>query len=189
MAREFLSLVLLVTGCTDTDTPPIEDAGGCDGKVEIIPDEPALHVAMGTPVEWSSNPPATGMHYGVWAAWDRSYQNLDRGYYVHNAEHGGIVLLYNCPNGCQETVDRLIDTARTMDPDSACEAPLRNRVIVTSDPLLPPGIEVAAVAWDVVYTATCYDPFVKTFAHAHYNRAPEDLCADGIGAGGTFIDP
>ena len=188
MLHRLIPLVLLVTGCADPG-PRVEDVGGCDGKVQIIAEEPGVHVPMGTLIDWSTNPPATGEHYQVWAAWDRSYTDLDRGYWVHNLEHGGIVLLYNCPGGCQETVDKLIDSARTMDLDSACVAPVRNRAIVSSDPLLPADVQVAAVAWDVIYTATCFDPFVKSFAKQHYARGPEDLCTDGIASGGTFIDP
>ena len=44
------------------------------------------------------------MHYPVWRAYDRTYAALDRGYYLHDAEHGAIVLLYNCPDGCPEVV-------------------------------------------------------------------------------------
>jgi len=188
MVRHLLALVLLVTACAQP-TGPIDKVGGCDGEVQRIPEEAGNHVPLGSFIEWSTNPPATGEHFNVWAGWDRNYANLERGYYVHNAEHGGIILLYNCPDGCQLTVDKLIDVVRTMDPDPACDAPVRNRAIITSDPLLPPGIEVAAVAWDTIYTATCFDPFVKTFARQHYARGPEDLCTDGIGTGGVFIDP
>lgn len=188
MLRRLSLPVLLVTGCAQPSDRR-DQVGGCDGEVQIIAEEAANHVPIGSPVEWSTNPPATGEHYNVWAGWDRSYENLERGYYVHNAEHGGIVLLYNCPTGCPETVAKLIDTARTMDVDPVCQAPVRNRAIVTSDPLLPATIQVAAVAWDVIYTATCYDPFVQSFARQHYARGPENLCNDGLGAGGTFIDP
>ena len=37
------------------------------------------------------------MHYPVWGAYDRTYAALDRGYYLHDAERGAIVLLYNWP--------------------------------------------------------------------------------------------
>ena len=114
---------------------------------------------------------------------------LPRGYYVHNLEHGAIVFLYNCPAGCPDVVAQLDDIARAFPSDSTCEAPVRSRVLVTSDPLLPDGVQVAAVAWNVLYTASCFDPYVNQFAARHYNHGPEDLCSDGANFGGTFLDP
>jgi len=62
-------------------------------------------------------------------------------------------------------------------------------VIITSDPLLPPGVQVAAVAWDYAYTASCFDPYVGKFAKDHYAHAPENTCGDGATFGGTPIEP
>lgn len=156
-----------------------------------VPLEAGIHMPVGTQIEWSTNPPVTGMHYPIWAAWDRDYATLERGYYVHNLEHGGIVFLYNCPQdgGCPDVVAQLDDVARGFSTDDACEAPVRNRMVVTADPLLPEGVQVAAAAWGVMYTASCFDPYVLTFARGHYNHAPEDLCNDGANLGGTFLDP
>jgi hypothetical protein len=185
--RALVLAVVLASGCGGDDVPPLMLA--CDGAVTDVPGEPGIHVAIGTTIEWSSNPPATGMHYPVWAKWDQHYASLDRGYYVHNAEHGGVVFLYNCPTGCPDVVGQLIDAARTFSADSSCDAPVRNRLMVVADPALPAEVQVAAVAWNAVYTAGCYDPFLLTFARNHYNKGPEDLCRDGIELGGTFIDP
>ena len=86
------------------------------------------------------------------------------------------MLLYRCDDGCPDVVAQLLDVARRMPSDSACAAPVTKRVIVTSDPLLPDGVQVAAVSWNHVYTAACYDPIVETFANEHYGQAPEDFC-------------
>jgi hypothetical protein len=156
---------------------------------EYAASEPAVHVAVGTPVTWSTNPPVTGAHYPVWAAYDRTYSQLDRGYYLHDAEHGAIVFLYNCPDGCPDTVTALETVVRDLPADPMCTAPVRQRALVTSDPLLPAGVTVAAVAWDNWYTATCTDGYLATFASEHYGAGPEQLCGDGANLGGTFIDP
>jgi hypothetical protein len=188
--RGLVGLVLCAMGCGDNMVPraPFE-LGGCDGLV--IPAEPALaiHVDAATPITWSTNPPANGPHYGAWAAWNRSYPQLDRGNYVHNAEHGGVVLLYNCPSGCPAIVDSLIGVMRGLGTDPKCRAPVYNRTLIAPDPLLPEGITVAAVAWGYAYTASCFDPAIAEFASAHYAEAPEDLCGDGVPKEGTFIDP
>ncbi|MFT3692002.1 MAG: DUF3105 domain-containing protein [Kofleriaceae bacterium] len=188
---KWILLATLVACASDPDTPvgPQPTGDSCGGMTQSVPSEAAIHVAVGTDVQWSTNPPVTGEHYQIWGAYDRSYTALDRGYYLHDAEHGAIVLLYNCPDGCPDVVAQLEDVTRDLDDDPSCTAPVRNRSLVTGDPLLPDGIQVAAVAWDNLYTATCFDPYVKTFAHHHYGFGPEDLCADGANLGGTFIDP
>ncbi|HET9987990.1 MAG TPA: DUF3105 domain-containing protein, partial [Kofleriaceae bacterium] len=90
--------------------------GSCNGMTENVPSEEGVHVAVGTPVTWSTNPPVTGAHYPVWAAYDRTYAQLDRGYYLHDAEHGAIIFLYNCPAGCPDVVSALEDVVRKMQP-------------------------------------------------------------------------
>jgi hypothetical protein len=182
------ALVIAGAGaCGGDDVPPLMLA--CDGAVTDVPNQPGIHVAIGSSIQWSSNPPATGMHYPMWARWDRHYTSLDRGFYIHNAEHGGVVFLYNCPTDCPDVVAQLIDSVRTFSADDSCSAPVRNRMLVVADPMMPADVQVAAVAWNAVYTASCFDPYIQTFARNHYNRAPEDLCIDGIDAGGTVIDP
>jgi len=185
-----LAIVVLLAACgSSDDAPPPEDVGGCDGLVERVPSEPGVHMPVGTPISWSSNPPAIGAHYPTWAGWDRHYQGLDRGYYVHNLEHGGVVLLYNCPNGCQDVVDSLLDVVRTANPDDTCQGAVRHRLLVVADPLMPPEVQVAAVSWGQVYTASCFDPYVATFARTRYRHGPEDLCNDGDPMSGSLITP
>ncbi len=183
--RWFVLVALAATGCSERMAPP--EMLPCDGVVTNVPNEAGIHVTPGTQIQWSTNPPATGMHYPVWAQWDRHYMALDRGYWLHNAEHGGVVLLYNCPNGCADVVDSLIGVVKGFASDTACHIPARNRLLVVADPMLPAEVQVAAVAWDVTYTASCFDPYIVQFAREHYNHAPEDLCDDGVDMGGTLI--
>lgn len=187
-----LSLILAACGddsATSYDPPTPEQLGGCDGTYEKVPVEAGQHVSIGTSITWSTNPPATGAHYPIWAGWDRHYRQLDRGYYVHNLEHGGIVLLYNCPQGCPDVVDNLLAVVRDAAVDPTCEGVVKHRMIVAADSLLPDGVQVAAVAWDRVYTASCFDPYVATFAATRYRTGPEDTCADGNPMTGSLIVP
>jgi hypothetical protein len=185
MPRLAIFAVLAGSACAEPAPPPL----ACDGVIRTVSGEPGLHVPIGSTIEWSTNPPATGMHYPIWARWDHHYTALDRGYWVHNAEHGGVVLLYRCPEGCPDVVDALLGVARSFATDGTCEAPVRNRLLVVADPLLPAEVQVAAVGWNAIYTASCFDPYVETFARARYRKAPEDLCVDGVDRGGTFIEP
>lgn len=193
-ARELVKWILLATlaACaSDPDVPvgPQPTGDSCNGMTLVVPSEAGVHVAAGTDIQWSTNPPVTGMHYPIWGAYDRTYTQLPRGNWLHDAEHGAVVLLYNCPDGCPDVVAQLEAVVRDLDVDPGCTAPVRNRALVTGDPLLPAGVQVAAVAWDNSYTATCFDPYIERFAHNHYGLGPEDLCNDGADYGGTFIDP
>jgi hypothetical protein len=184
------ALALVGSACGDDAVPEPVVVGPCDATVTPIALAAGAHVEVGTPITWSSNPPTSGPHYPAWAGWDRSYDALDRGYWVHNAEHGGVILLHRCATAdCAALVAQLVEVARTAPIDPACQAPLRNRVLVVADPLLPEGVEVAATAWSAKYTARCFDDSLREFTASHLGRGPEDTCANGITVGGTFIDP
>jgi hypothetical protein len=188
MRAQIAAAALALAGCPDP-SKTTKHVGACDGMLTIESDTSAAHVDTGTNIEWTNNPPTSGPHYPTWAGWDREYTALDRGYYVHNAEHGGIVLLYHCDPDCPDVVASLVAAARNMAPDPMCQSPITKRVLVAPDPLLPDGVQIAAVAWNHAYTASCYDAYVETFARDHYADAPEDFCSDGINLGGTLLDP
>jgi hypothetical protein len=137
----------------------------------------ASHVDQGTVVQWASNPPSSGVHYPTHAAWATSYPIVVmRGNYLHNEEHGGIPLLYNCPTGCPDIVDQLtaIGTALPQDPACVTEG-VNAKWLVTSDPYLPDGITVAAAAWGWTFKATCVDAErVNAFITARYSMGGPD---------------
>ena len=78
---------------------PVHVAGPCEITIDAPAFLPALHVAIGTHVEYDSNPPSSGPHYPVWAAFQTWSAPVAREYYVHDLEHGAIVLLYKCDTG------------------------------------------------------------------------------------------
>lgn len=163
------------------------DLGTC-GTVDILHEDAGLHVPQGSQIDWATNPPASGTHFPIWAAYDRSYVALDRGFWVHDAEHGAVVFAYRCDAGCADTITGLEDAVRAMPVDSQCEAPVKHRAIVVADPLLPDDGQVSAIAWGTLYTGTCVDPDgLATFVHDFYGSAPEDTCVDGASLGGTPI--
>jgi hypothetical protein len=57
---------------------------------------PGVHVPIGSQVEYDSNPPSSGPHYPIWAAFRVYTSPVPRPYYVHDLEHGAVVLVYNC---------------------------------------------------------------------------------------------
>jgi hypothetical protein len=158
---------------TDTPVPT------CNGTITMPMNEGAAHVTDFSPVTYIANPPTSGTHYDGWARWDRVYADaVPQGFWVHNLEHGGIVFLYSCTD-CQPEVDQLAAVMASMPPDEDCVAPITRRALVTPDPLI--AVRIAAVAWDVSYTAGCVnEPELRAFAAAHSGFGPEpQQCQEG----------
>lgn len=174
-------LLLPVAGCGQSESgipPEMKIPAACPVTVRQVPFEGAQHVPSDMQVTYASNPPASGMHYPAWGSWGEHGSPLPRGNYVHNLEHGGVVLLYRCTQPCPDVVSALRAVMAARPQDSACTAPLRSRVVLTADPLL--DVPVAAAAWNYVYRADCVDaPSLNSFITDHYDQASESLCAEG----------
>jgi uncharacterized protein DUF3105 len=154
----------------------------CFPVVASPPLLPALHVPIGSVIQWDSNPPSSGPHYPIWAAYQAYDTPVPRGYYVHDLEHGAIVFTYNCGTaGCPDIVAALQQAADSLPDDPLCTSAgegIRVRMVITPDPLL--DVVVAAAAWGWTYKAACVDlPSLEAFAAAHYGQGPEDFCTNG----------
>ena len=75
------------------------------GKEEMLSIASAQHVA-GT-IVYEDRPPAGGPHNPCWAEWGVHDEPVRAENWVHNLEHGGVVLLHNCAGGCAQEVDDL----------------------------------------------------------------------------------
>jgi hypothetical protein len=187
--RLWWTFALMAACGSDIPERPLNYELGTCGVVDIIAEEAGFHRPQGFAIQWSTNPPTSGDHFEVWAAWDRSYVLLDRGFWVHNLEHGAVVLAYRCDAGCPDEVAALEDAVRAMPVDASCEAPVQHRTLVTADPLLPADRMFVAIAWGAMYTATCVDPdAIAIFTRDFYGRAPEDFCFEGASLGGARIE-
>ena len=102
---------------------------------------------------------------------------MPRGFWVHDLEHGAVVITYNCPGGCAAEVAQaqaLIDSVI----DSACVASTgtKRRIVMTPDPDL--DVRWAASSWGWTLRASCFEPAVfQQFITEHYNHSPEDECS------------
>lgn len=155
----------------------------CNTVATVFPIEPAPHtMANCDPVVWNTNPPTSGPHFPNWAAYTTYATPVTRGFWVHAMEHGAVVVLYNCPNGCDADVAQLQAFIASRPVDPLCVAPLQRRVIMTPDPLLP--TKFALTAWGASVTSECVDiPAFDAFYAAHYATGMiENTCADGIAA-------
>ncbi|MFO0662739.1 MAG: DUF3105 domain-containing protein [Polyangiaceae bacterium] len=161
--------------------PIIIDAGACKATLTAPPLLEANHVEVGTQVEYNSNPPSSGPHYSRWAAFREYETPVDRRYYVHDLEHGAVVLAYKCATAaeCPEIVAELRKVVANIKTDPLCTDGVRVRYVMTPDPLL--NTKVAIAAWGFTYNADCVDvPTLSAFANQNYGRAPEDFCTEGI---------
>jgi hypothetical protein len=81
-----------------------------DGAGVGCSDDPSqfAHVPEGTRIVHTSRPPIGGDHYSTWYPnYGVVEESIDSGYWVHNLEHGAILLLYQCPSSCSDLVDAL----------------------------------------------------------------------------------
>jgi hypothetical protein len=158
---------------------PVKPASTCDATIALPPIQNSRHVPEGTAISYCTNPPSSGPHYPVWAAYEEFGKPVDAPYLVHSLEHGAVILYYRCETECPEIVAELRRLRDTMPVDPSCtDFRTRSRVILAPSPTLP--TKVAAVAWGAVYTAGCAEAStLEPFMREHYAKGPEDLCAPG----------
>jgi len=155
--------------------------GPCAAVVQQQAIEGRTHVTVCSVVEYGTKPPSSGNHYPIWAAYKNYTTAIPEGFWVHNLEHGTIVLSYNCPGGCDSDVATATQMLAGLPSDPECvslgEGVVR-RSIMTPDPKL--DVAFAASAWGWTLRASCFDPATfQAFALAHYNQGPEDICENG----------
>jgi hypothetical protein len=130
--------------------------GGCEEKRSVTS---AQHKPE--PISYADNPPTGGDHASCWSTFGVHSDAVPEARWVHNLEHGAIVFLYNCPDGCAADVKQL-------------EALTKGRAfaLVTPDARLP--MRFAAVAWGVRLLAECLDQdaFIS-FYEKHVDQAGE----------------
>jgi hypothetical protein len=168
-------------GGLDASEAPIFTDAGCGAHYASYPPDPGLHTDLDASITWSTNPPSSGTHFPIWAKWGVHTEIVPRGYYVHNEEHGGVVLLYRCiAPDCAQLRQQLETFVNGLPGEPQCASSgVARRVVLTEDPLI--DSPVAAAAWGYVYKADCVDePSLRAFVLARIGRGPEDLCTEGF---------
>ena len=143
------------------------EIAGCEEPVgEQFCSEGSAHLPLEMELEWEANPPHSGPHWPMWATWGEHDSTLEREYWIHNLEHGGIVLSYRCAGGCEAEVD-VLRAVMEMRPDL--------RILITPDPELPSD-GFAAISWTWVHGFETPDlDELLCFVDQHENHAPEDV--------------
>lgn len=198
-----LAVMLALAGCSAQEDPSPIDGGtthdaGPTGHTVLHPNAPPLpgevtcvvtedtftvasaqHVPVCQHVEYGTNPPSGGDHWPVWAHFGSYGAPVPREMYVHDLEHGAIVLSYRCAGPCPDVI-KMLDDVRAKQGDTFCAAQgAAARIVLTPDSKL--DVPVAASAWGATYRATCLDEAsLRSFAETHYGHGPEALCADGV---------
>jgi hypothetical protein len=123
------------------------------------------HVGSGTNVtNYNSNPPTSGDHYPSTARWGISDVELDEEFTTHNLEHGGIVINYNCPEGCQDVVDQL----------TAIVSPYPVKLILS--PRSDMEHRIAVTAWTRLLTMEDVNTEqIQAFIDAYIDKGPEKI--------------
>lgn len=127
-----------------------------------------LHFARGEPlsVPYTSVPATSGYHYsdgGAPARWGVYAESLPDGTLVHNLEHGGVGIHYDCPEGCDDLVADLAEIAG------------RFRKVILS-PYEGMDTTIALTAWTFLDNFDVFDKErIENFIRGHVNssNAPE----------------
>src|SRR5262245_24651618 len=142
-----ISAVLVLGGCPSRTTNP-DPSGPVELGVEIaVPNEGANHVPTGTNVDYATNPPASGPHWPNPAVRGFYDTPVPTEQWVHNLEHGYIVILFDCRGACDAALLQSLQ-------DFVATAPASSRfgyakIVVTPYDGLPENALLAAIAWDV----------------------------------------
>ena len=152
--------------------------GGGDGdadrpdypyEVQTFEDIGRDHLAQGQTYEsYNSNPPTTGAHAPAPAAWGVSDAALPKEVPLHNMEHGGVVIWYNCAasslddDACRQLRDQLVQLTETAIDDGK---------LVLTLPYADLDYTIALTAWTVMDTLEAFDGQRIAAFIASYERA------------------
>ena len=175
-SRLLFGFAFVVSAACASDRPdgacvPVDGAVAVDNEGWTHKNDAAEHVYV-------NNPPASGPHYSVWASYGVHDEEpaLERGLWVHNLEHGGIVLLIG-DSASDEAEAELRAGFDNLANDPACG---HKRTVLTRDPAMDAA--VAVVAADTLLVPGPLDNGVISrdrvveFALACRDRAPESIC-------------
>jgi hypothetical protein len=163
------------------DGPPSAPTGPCNAVTQQRAIEGFEHVPLCVDVTYLSNPPSSGNHYPIWAAYQAYDFPVPEGYWVHDLEHGAVVFTYDCPDGCDADIAAAEAFIDALPDDPLCDPDAgdpRVRMTMTPDPNVT--TKFAASTWGWTLRADCFDPVAfGAFVQAHYGQGREVICGQG----------
>ena len=113
------------------------------------------------PITYPDPPPTGGPHNPCWARWGVHDAPVGAERWVHNLEHGGVVLLYNCPAGCPAELAQLKQFVTT-----------HKSTLLTAYDMLP--VRFAIISWGHRLVADCADiATFEAFYAANFDHGAE----------------
>ena len=90
------------------EAEPLPGQSKCEVTITTdIPLEPTIHHDVCTDLDYPTNPPSGGPHWGTWAAFATYDTPCPREAYVHSMEHGAVWVVYNPAKLDKAQVDAL----------------------------------------------------------------------------------
>jgi len=158
-------MIVVVLGIAVLTTPAL-------GQGKQIPDEGQTHIPNNqSGVYKSPYPPTSGQHWGgTWAEWQMYDRPIPPEVFVHNLEHGGIVLLYRCDTACSQLVGQLRELYQSFPKAKNNKV----KMVVAPDPKIKSAIAIMAWTWIDELPGFDRERLLK-FYSAHVDRGPEDV--------------
>ena len=128
------------------------------------------HEPQGTPIQYRNRPPSSGDHYDQPSTYGVFQAPVPTGNWVHNLEHGAVVVLYR-PDLCDASCVNAVRDTYNSAPSSQL-FPGYKKMIVT--PYTDMDHAVATVAWGWLDEMDQADKDrILAFYRAHVDRGPE----------------
>ncbi len=131
------------------------------------------------PIQYAEAPPSGGIHHPCWWNWGSFAKEVPAARFVHNLEHGGLVLTYDCKDGCAAEVGQLQAAADAWKASATPETKTTREALVT--PYAGAAARFVALCWQHRLLLDCVDDSAKqaiaAFALKHCPEAPEQVAA------------
>lgn len=146
-----------------------EPCEACDGECADTTGDPGGGQHVEGDLDYSESPPLGGNHNGCWAAWGVHEETVAPENWIHNLEHGGVVVLVSCPGeGCVDDRLALAEWVLTL-PEG--------RALLTDYAGAP--MPYTLVSWGHRLELGCVDLVeMQAFFDANEGQAPEDVIAE-----------
>jgi len=171
-----IGLIVFMIYTTSGSNGLIQTSSGAKQNVgEEISVQSAGHIRPPQKAAYNTDPPASGQHYSIPGqapmAWGYYDKPAAPEYWVHNLEHGGIVILYSCPTACADDQSRIRDFLASAPKDASF-----HEVKIVAVPYPVPGHRFALIAWGWREFLDTWDAAtVERFYEAHINHGPEAI--------------
>lgn len=174
MLRSIVLLALIAAVSCKGDDAEIQETNDCEacgGDCLLETFEIGNRQHTSSDVDYETLPPPGGPHDPCWVPWGIYDQPIRTERWVHNLEHGGLVFLYDCPEGCDDEVAALTAFVQSLPAGRAVMAPYAEM-----------DRRIAALSWGVRMTTDCVDTVaLQAFYDANVAHAPENVTQDPVG--------